>query len=56
MKDNEKKVEKPETEETEGVKIPDEKMKKVSGGGWGDDIPRVPEYPIDDDAKNKFKK
>lgn len=38
----------------DSVSLPDEAIQKVYGGGFGDDIPRTPEYPIDDDAKQKF--
>ena len=36
------------------INVPDEKLKKVIGGGAFDDVPRVPEYPIDDETKKKF--
>ena len=38
----------------EGVSLPDETLKKVSGGGLADDVSRVPENPIDDGVKEKF--
>ena len=43
-----------EKEQANTVKLPDEKLKKVTGGGFGDDIPRVPEHKIDPNAKDKF--
>ena len=53
MKDTEKEVKTPETENTDPVTLPDEKLKKVTGGSFDEDIPRVPESPIDD-VKDQF--
>ena len=53
MKDLEKEVITSENEQKDAVQLSDEKLKKVTGGGL-DDVPTVPEYPIDDDVKDKF--
>lgn len=43
-----------EKNQKNGVTLTDESLETVSGGGFGDDIPRVPENPIDDDVKNNI--
>ena len=34
--------------------LSDDALEQVSGAGAFDDVPRVPEKPIDDDLKNKI--